>query len=321
MPIPTRSTLPQLQDRLFLTDSGLETTLVFHHGIKLPAFSSLVCLRSPEQRALLEDYFRRHLDLAVAAGAGFVLESCTWRASRDWAAALGMSREDLHAANREAVRFMVELRAEYRGRIDGLVLSGNLGPRGDGYQPGAVMSPEEAEEYHREQVQVFAGTSVDMCSALTINNVPEAVGIVRAAREAALPVVVSFTVETDGRLPTGETLAEAITRVDAATDAGAAYFGINCAHPQHFAAVLEDAPWLRRVRMLRANASTCSHAELDEATELDSGDPAGLGAEYAALLRRFPWLNVLGGCCGTDHRHVAEISAAARVARGLQATR
>ena len=120
-----------------------------------------------------------------------------------------------------------------------------------------------------------------------------------------MPCVISFTVETDGRLPTGETLAEAIESVDAATGRSPAYYMINCAHPTHFDHVLDASEaWTKRLRGLRANSSRCSHAELDNAPELDIGDPHELSGQYAEFLRRFPHINVLGGCCGTDHRHV-----------------
>jgi homocysteine S-methyltransferase len=170
------------------------------------------------------------------------------------------------------------------------------------------MTAEEAERYHSAQVRTFSETAADMVSALTMTYVEEAVGIARAARAAGMPAAISFTVETDARLPSGQALGEAIEQADAETDGGVAYFMINCAHPTHFADVLEaDEPWADRIRGLRANASAKSHAELDEAEELDEGDPVELGAQYRALRPRLRNLNVVGGCCGTDHRHIAEI--------------
>jgi homocysteine S-methyltransferase len=188
-------------------------------------------------------------------------------------------------------------------------ISGNIGPRGDGYDPGLLMTPQEAEDYHGGQVAVLAETAADYVSAFTITNTPEATGIVRAARRAKMPAVISFTLETDGKLPTGQFLKDAIAEVDAATAAYAAYFMINCAHPTHFDSALEkDAAWVKRIRGIRANASCRSHAELDAATDLDAGDPDALGRQYADLLQRHPHLTVLGGCCGTDLRHVEAIS-------------
>ena len=206
--------------------------------------------------------------------------------------------------NRRGAALLEELRSAE------VVVSGCVGPRGDAYRVDHAMSAGEAEAYHGPQVETFAGTSVDLVSALTLAYANEAIGIVRAAGRSGLPVVISFTVETDGRLPSGQTLGEAIEQVDAETAGGAAYFMVNCAHPTHFAHVLEPAPWLERMRGVRANASKLSHAELDEAEELDAGDPAELASDYVELRSLLPNLNVVGGCCGTDHRHVDAICAA-----------
>jgi S-methylmethionine-dependent homocysteine/selenocysteine methylase len=170
------------------------------------------------------------------------------------------------------------------------------------------MAATEAEEYHAEQVGVFASSTADMVGAYTLPYAAEAVGIVRAAAAHDLPVTISFTVETDGRLPSGQALGEAIEDVDAETASSAAYFMVNCAHPTHFSPAIEaGGPWLRRLGGVRANASRKSHAELDEASELDAGSPEELGALYAELKPQLPSVRVLGGCCGTDSRHIARI--------------
>jgi S-methylmethionine-dependent homocysteine/selenocysteine methylase len=304
-------TLPQLGDRLFLTDGGLETTLIFHDGLDLPHFAAFTLLRDEAGRTTLRRYYRRYLEIAAEAGLGFILESPTWRASLDWAARLGLTRGELALFNRDAIYLMRELAAEWRGRVPKLVVSGQIGPRGDGYDPGEVMAADQAQAYHADQVGAFAAARADMACAITMTNIPEAIGLVRAAQRAGLPVAVSFTVETDGRLPTGQTLEEAIVTVDAATLRGPAYYMVNCAHPSHFAGALEtDAPWLARIRGLRANASRRSHQELNDAPDLDDGDPVELGREHAELLARHRHIRVLGGCCGTDHRHVAAMSRA-----------
>ena len=308
-----RGDLPQLAGGLFVTDGGLETELVFHDGMDLPAFAAFPLLDNPDTRARLRRYYDGYLDIARQHGAGFVIETPTWRANPDWAGQLGYSPEQLDAANRSAVALAEEVRAA--AAADGItaVVSGCVGPRGDGYDPGDAMTPEAAQRYHAVQIDTFANTTADQVTAITMTNAEEAIGIVRAAVAAGIPVAISFTVETDGRLPTGQTLREAIEQVDAATDDAAAYFMVNCAHPTHFADALEhDGPWLRRLTGLRANASEKSHAELDESTELDEGDPADLGARHAALRDRLPSVTVLGGCCGTDARHVAEIVSAWR---------
>jgi len=309
-----RHRLPQLEGGLFLTDAGIETTLIFHEGLDLPCFAAFHLLKDEEGTEALRRYFRRHAAIAREKGAGFILESATWRASPGWGEKLGYSARALADANRRAIDLLVALRGELQAERSPMVVSGCVGPRGDGYDPGTAMSPEEAEAYHAQQIGVFAATEADQVTAITMTNASEAIGVARAAQAAGLPSVISFTVETDGRLPTGQPLREAVEEVDAATDAGPAYYMINCAHPTHFEGILEDAAWTRRLRGLRANASKRSHAELDEATDLDDGDPVALGAEYAAIRARLPWVNVLGGCCGTDHRHIEQIAGACRQA-------
>ncbi|MGH9380374.1 MAG: homocysteine S-methyltransferase family protein [Thermoanaerobaculia bacterium] len=302
-----RHRLPQLENRLILTDGGLETTLIFHRGLDLPFFAAFHLLRQPAGVAALRDYFISYAELARAGGVGLVLESATWRASADWGRKLGYSRAGLAEANRQSIDLLREIRDAYETERTPIVLSGCVGPRGDGYDPGELMSPLAAEAYHANQIFAFADTDADLVTAMTMTNPAEAIGITRAARAAGLPVAISFTTETDGRLPTGDALGDAILAVDQATDASPAYYMVNCAHPTHFAHVLDDAPWSRRLRGIRANASRRSHAELDEAEDLDAGDPLELADRYAELRRAHPHLHVLGGCCGTDHRHIAEI--------------
>ena len=306
-------TLIQLTAPLTVTDGGLETTLVFHEGWDLPCFAAFVLLDSERGRKALRDYFDRYVPMAIAAGEGFILESPTWRANLDWAEKAGYGRDALAHLNRAAIDLMHEIRERYETAASPMVVSGAIGPRGDGYDPGALMSPDEAADYHGFQIGLFRDAGADLVSAFTMTNIGEAQGIALAAKAASMPCVISFTVETDGRLPAGETLAEAIESCDAATGDGPAYYMINCAHPTHFDHVLDaDSAWMKRIRGIRANSSRCSHAELDNAPELDIGDPHELGGQYADLRRRFPHINVLGGCCGTDHRHVDCISVACR---------
>jgi S-methylmethionine-dependent homocysteine/selenocysteine methylase len=310
-----RDRLPQLSGGLFLTDAGIETTLIFHEHLALPHFAAFHLLRESGGRAALARYYERYIAIAKADGVGFILESPTWRASTDWGDRLGYTRDDIAAANRESIRLMLELRDRHETAATPMVVSGCVGPRGDGYDPGQVMTAEEAEIYHAHQVGTFAEAGADMVTAITMTNAAEAIGVSRAAARAVMPVALSFTVETDGRLPTGQTLADAIREVDAATGSLPAYYMINCAHPTHFEATLAAKEgWTTRLRGLRANASRRSHQELNDASDLDAGDPVELGGQYRDLLRRHPQINVLGGCCGTDHRHVECISHACRAA-------
>ncbi len=303
-----RAALPQLADRIFLTDGGIETTLIYHDGLELPDFAAFVLLADAAGAAALRRYFVPYLEIARDAGLGVVLETPTWRASPDWAERLGHSDVALDAANRAAVDMLVDLRAEYETPQTPIVISGCIGPRGDGYNPAELMTPDEAERYHGVQIATFADTEADLVTALTMTHPAEAIGVARAAKAHGVPSVISFTVETDGRLPTGDLLEDAISEVDDATDAAPSYYMVNCAHPTHVdSMLLTGEGWQSRLRGLRANASTMSHAELDVAEELDAGDPQDLGARYAKLRQDLPQLTVLGGCCGTDHRHIDAI--------------
>jgi S-methylmethionine-dependent homocysteine/selenocysteine methylase len=303
-----RNNLPQLAGNFFLTDGGIETTLIFHEGLDLPDFAAFDLLKDATGSAALWNYFRTYVDLARKYEVGCILESATWRANPDWSRKLGYSATQLAEMNRKAITLLCDIRSAYESATPPMVISGCIGPRGDGYVPTAVMSAEEAQRYHAAQVITFSQTDADLVTAITMNYVEEAIGIARAAQAAGMPIVISFTVETDGKLPTGQTLKEAIERVDDATEGAPAYYMINCAHPRHFKDILAAGEsWTERIRGVRANASTMSHAELNESAELDEGDPAEFGRDHRALLGALPHLSVFGGCCGTDHRHVEAI--------------
>lgn len=294
-------------DRLYLGDGGLETTMIFERGLDLPCFASFTLLDKPEGIEALRDYYRGYLGIAKKNEVGFTFDTPTWRASSDWGEQLGYSSSALAEVNRRAVGLAEEMRGDERAATP-IVVCGTLGPRGDAYAPEELMSAGEAERYHAPQVEVFAAAGVDMVGVYTLAYAEEGIGIARAAASAGVPAVISFTLETDGRLPSGEKLEEAIERVDAEAAGYPAYFMINCAHPSHFTTVLEGpGEWKRRIGGIRANASRRSHQELDEATELDSGDPSELAGEYLDLKQLLPELRVVGGCCGTDTRHVAGI--------------
>jgi S-methylmethionine-dependent homocysteine/selenocysteine methylase len=296
--------------RAFIGDGGLETTMIFGEGIELPEFAAFVLLEDEHGREALQRYYERFAQLAREHEVGFALDTPTWRASERWGERLGCSPARIAEVNREAVELGQRLREGWQSGTTPIAVCGTVGPQGDAYHPEQLLSAAEAEQYHSPQTATFASAGADMVSAYTLTYVEEAIGIVRAAGAAGLPVSISFTVETDGRLPSGEPLAEAVERLDAETGAGAEYLMVNCAHPSHFAAELEaGGEWVGRIAGIRANASRRSHAELDEAEDLDSGDPAELGREYGSLAPALPDLRVVGGCCGTDHRHLAAICA------------
>ena len=305
-----RHDLPLNKNKIFLTDGGLETILVYKHKFDLPYFAAFDRMRNQNEPDFFGNYIRRYAQIALDSGHGFIMETPTWRAHSDWGSLMGYSAEALRLVNHEFVDLLADLRSEIETEDSPMVISGCIGPRRDGYNPGDIMSIDEAAVYHGEQIGHFASSDADIVSALTMTNIPEAAGFARAASAANIPVAISFTLETDGRLPTGHSLREAIETVDSETDAAPAYYMINCAHPTHFMETLKtDEDWMRRIKGLRANASTCSHEELDNAEHLDDGDPVALGAEIGAIQHKHPHINVLGGCCGTDHRHIEQIAA------------
>jgi homocysteine S-methyltransferase len=314
-----RHHLPQRHGGIFLTDGGLETTLIFQEGIDLPHFAAFVLLDSPEGRESLKKYYEAYLVIARERGVGFVLDSPTWRANPDWGAKLGYDAAALRAVNVRSMAFLDGLRALWEKPNLPCVISGAIGPRGDGYKAGN-MDATEAEAYHEAQIAAFVEGGADLVTAYTLTSIDEAIGIARAAKAHGIAAVISFTVETNGRLVNGQTLREAIETVDRETQSAPEYFMINCAHPTHFQSALKSGEaWMERIQGVRANASTRSHAELDESETLDAGNPRDLGERYLSLRRSFPAMRILGGCCGTDHRHIAAICEACVPPRALSA--
>ena len=286
----------------YVTDGGIETDLIFNRGIDLPEFASFPLLDSEAGRQALRDYFLDYVHIAADADAHLLLETPTWRANRDHAAELGYDDAAVDRINRQAVELLAAFAEEHASRLAGWEVGGIIGPRGDGYRSDGPIDPDEAAEYHRPQVEAFRAAGAGRVTALTLTDAGEAIGVARAAADVGLRCGIGFTVETDGRLPDGSTLGDAIVHVDAVSPP--AYFVINCAHPSHIARALDGRDWQDRIGGLRVNASTMSHAELDEAETLDDGDPRQLAADQRPLLFEFSQLEVLGGCCGTDARHV-----------------
>lgn len=297
--------LPPFAPTKFITDGGLETTLIFHDGIDIPYFASFDLLKTQDGCNRVAAYYARYLEIARKAKVGFVLESPTWRANSDWGLRMGYSAAELADINHKSIRMMTDLRDRHQTTETPCLISGCIGPRGDGYSPTDRMTAQQARDYHAVQVRTFTGTPVDMVSAITMNYPEEAIGIALACKDGNLPCVISFTVETDGRLPSGEGIGDVIEMVDAQTGAYPVYYMINCAHPDHFRDKLDgDNAWKNRICGVRANASRLSHAELDACEHLDDGNPDELGRLYCDLAELLPNLSVIGGCCGTDHRHV-----------------
>ncbi|MBL0372892.1 homocysteine S-methyltransferase family protein [Rhizobium sp. KVB221] len=312
-----RHDLPQLKGGDFLTDGGMETTFVFHRGMELPHFASFPLLDTDEGRAEIVRYFEPYIEIARTRGVGFILDSPTWRANPDWGPRLGYDEDGLIALNIRSIEFLESLRRRWETPETPIVLEGVIGPRGDGYKAGN-MDPADAEDYHSLQIEAFSRSSADVVAAFTMNTTGEAIGIARAAKAAAMPCVISFTVETDGGLVNGTSLREAIELTEEATGGSPIYYMVNCAHPTHFDQALKNGDkWVKRIVGIRANSSTKSHQELDESTEIDIGDPVDLGRRYRALRKDYPDMRILGGCCGTDHRHLFAICEACAPTRGM----
>lgn len=303
--------LPQQQGQMFVTDGGIETHLIFNQGQDLPEMSAYLLNMSEAGRETMRDYYRDYISIAQKSGQGFLFDTNTWRANPDWGQRVGFDSISLRTANLRAVELCQEMQAEFAAAGVPSIISGVLGPRRDAWQYDARMTVEEAMNYHAAQVAAFAESDADYVSAYTLTNVPEAVGIAQLAKEHGLPVVLSFTLETDGNLPGGKPLSRAIDEVDAATGGYPAYYMINCVHPIHFTdTVSRGGGWVDRIGGLRVNASKMSHAELDNSPTLDIGDWQDLAQRYARVLPHLPNLRVIGGCCGTDHRHIGAICAA-----------
>ena len=292
-------TLPHEAAERFLQYAGTGTDLIFNRGIDLPGFASFPLLEAQHTRDVLAAQMLELTEVARSGGFRAIIDTPTWMANRDRAGALGYDAGGLADVNRDAIALMDSVRGE-AGHPEALV-SVCIGPRADPYSDTAAMTVEQARAYHGEQLGAIAGTAADLATAYTFNRVPEAAGCALAARDHGVPLALSFVVETDGCLSDGTALADAVSQVEDQTAGAPIYYLANCAHPSHFVSGLPDTP---RFKGVIVNASRCSHAELDEATELDDGDPDALGSDVAALVRANAAINVVGGCCGTDMRHL-----------------
>lgn len=294
-----------LRGQQFVCYTGMETDLIFNKGIDLPEFAAFPLLETESGQKIIDGYYQRLIEFAAQRNIGVILDGVTWVASRDRAQKLGYTPKQLADINVQAVQLMVQARLNY-GDLPTLICA-DVGPRADAYARDEPMSAAQAEKYHAEQLSFFVNIDVDFVTAYTIGYVDEAIGMARAALALELPIVISFTVETDGRLPSGMGLKECIAQVDEATNGYVLYYMINCAHPEHFMNLFDGEAWMQRIKGIVVNASRCSHKELNNATQLDAGDPVKLGLMVRKLRKKFPWFTVIGGCCGTDMRHLSEM--------------
>lgn len=307
--------LPQTQGRFMACGGGFETWLQYVDGFTLRHFCAFELLDDARGVECLTDYHRKLVEAAVENGFGVINEGLHYRASRDWGELIGYSKEALEEINIRGIEFYKDFAREYDSPDTPMIVGGAIGPRGDAYNVGRTPDASEAEDYHSEQIETFKKAGADVVTAMTFTSVEEATGLARAAKSAEMPVVISFFVAKGGKLKTGETLEDAITAVDAATESAPAYYMINCTHPTEFTPGLTDGPWSRRLGGFMPNAVAMETLDLCKLGHLEDGDPEELGGQMAELARRFPHINVWGGCCGTDGRHIGQIARQVREAR------
>ena len=303
-------------DLIYLTEGGFETELLYLHGLDLPCFAAFAILSDPAKRAVFRGIYERVCDVAAAEGTGLLLGWIGYRASPDWGGKLGLSPDGLKEATLAGIEFLEELRSAYGDQVPDFRINEGLGPRGDAYGTGGAITEAEAEDYHSTQVETVKG-KVDLIWAATQNNVAEVIGMARAAKAHGVPFAVSWSLNSESRLNSGPSLEEAVTRVDAAVPGGVVWHATNCSHPMEFEPALTPGPWLERLRCIRPNAAAMDKIALCKLGHLEDGDPFELGRQMGSVAQRFPWMDIWGGCCGTDHRHLAEI---ARQVKAVRAT-
>jgi S-methylmethionine-dependent homocysteine/selenocysteine methylase len=300
---------PRLENKFYLTEGGTETDVLYKWGFELPEFAMFPLLDDPKADQVIRDIYRRYFDVAEKHDTGMLIVGHDYRASPDWGAKLGYTPEGLADMERRTIGFLDSIRREYEDRVSDVYIAGGVGPRGDAYGTGGGITEAEAEDYHSVQLTTLKSTPADMAIALTINNIAEAVGIVRAAESIDIPIGISLTLTTEGRLGSGPTLRDAIETIEEKTNGAAAWFGTNCSHPLEFASALaDDGPWRDRLRYVRPNAAKMDKVALCKLGHLEDGDPVELGEQMGGVARRFPRADILGGCCGTDERHLGEIA-------------
>lgn len=305
----------QRPDRLFLTEGGIETEILYKWGFELPQFAMYPLLDKPDAMSAIRGMYRRYLDVVAAHGLSALMGGLDYRASPDWGELLGYSPAGLAEANHRSIAFLRKLAGEYAGDIPEILIQGFIRPRGDAYQLNRSITEKDAEDYHSVQLQTLREAEVDLAWAFTFNNVPEAVGVARAAARIGVPLAISFTVDSSSKLKAGATLAEAIEAVDAATDASPAFYSLNCSHPVEFEPALTEGEWLKRLRGFRPNASKMEKIALCKLGHLEEGDAVDLGRRMGELARRHPHMDIWGGCCGTGDVHLNEIATNVRAAR------
>ncbi len=301
-------TPPRRPGLSWLTEGGIETEIMYKWGHDMPHFAMFPLLERAAAAADIRGMYRRYLDVAARHGFAALIGGFDYRASPDWGALLGYSDEGLAEANLRSIDFLRGLAREYRDGLPDARIAGYVGPRGDAYSLNRTITEDEAAEYHAVQLATLKRAGVDLAWAVTFNNPAEARGVVRAAREIGVPLALSFSLTSSSRLASGQTLAEAVQSVDAASDGYPAFYALNCSHPLEFEPALTPGAWQDRLRCIRPNAARIDKIALCKLGHLEEGDPHELGRQMADVARRFPQMDIWGGCCGTCESHLEEIA-------------
>ena len=298
----------QQKGRFYLSEGGSETELMYKYGFELPQFAMFPLLDNPDAVAKMQEMFRSYLDVVAKNGMCALMGGLDYRASPDWGELLGYSPQGLANANHQSIAFLREIAKEYASDIPEILIQGLIGPRGDAYERNVTITENEAEDYHSVQLETLKEADVDLAMALTFNNIPESIGVARAAAKIGVPLGISLSLDSSSKLNSGPELADAITIIDAETDRSAAFFSINCSHPVEYEPAIVPGEWMNRVRGVRPNASKMEKIELCQIGHLEEGDPEELGMLCGDLAKRYPHMDIWGGCCGTWNTHLDEIA-------------
>lgn len=304
-----KKTFPSQQNgRFYLSEGGTETELMYKYGFELPQFALYPLLNNHDATSTMRGMFRSYLDVVARNEMNALMGGLDYRASPDWGKLLGYSPAGLAEANHQSIDFLRELAAEYVSDINEILIQGLIGPRGDAYERNTKITVNEAEDYHSVQLNTLKDANVDLALAITFNNVPESIGVARAAVKLGVPLAISLTLDTHSRLNSGPSLEEAITRIDAETGQSPEFYLINCSHPLEYEPAITPGNWINRIRGVRPNASKMDKISLCKIGHLEDGDPEELGNLCGGLARRYPHMDIWGGCCGTWDTHIHEIA-------------
>jgi S-methylmethionine-dependent homocysteine/selenocysteine methylase len=299
---------PQKEGRFYLSEGGTETEILYKYGFELPQFATFPLLDNPEAVSKMQGMYRNYLDVVAKHGMCALIGGLDYRASPDWAELLGYSPEALSEANHKSINFLREVADEYLSDIPEILIQGLIGPRGDAYERNRSITENEAEDYHSVQLTTLKEADVDLALAITFNNVPESIGVARAAKKIGVPLAISLTLDSTSKLNSGPSLAEAITQIDDETDLAPEFYLINCSHPLEYEPAIESGDWINRIRGVRPNASKLEKIALCKIGHLEDGDPIELGEQCGDLARRYPHMDIWGGCCGTWDTHLDQIA-------------